>query len=93
MCIDQCVDPIGSHRTQALELNAHVRKSEKGPLMVNANSIIRKETDEASGNEIDRDIHFMKGYTVFNVEPSAKTFYRQHRKSSRTPPNQGSIHQ
>lgn len=60
--------PIWMTFKQALELNAHVRKGEKGSLVVYANSITRKETDEASGNEIDREIHFMKGYTVFNVD-------------------------
>jgi len=53
---------------QALELDAHVRKGEKGSLVVYANSITRKGTDETTGEDIDREIHFMKGYTVFNVE-------------------------
>ena len=60
--------PIWMTFKQALELNAHVRKGEKGSLVVYANSITRKETDEATGEETDREIHFMKGYTVFNVE-------------------------
>ncbi|MGE0278477.1 MAG: ArdC family protein [Nitrospiraceae bacterium] len=60
--------PIWMTFKQALELNAHVRKGEKGSLVVYANSITRKETDESTGEETDREIHFMKGYTVFNVE-------------------------
>jgi antirestriction protein ArdC len=60
--------PIWMTFKQALELNAHVRKGEKGSLVVYANSITRKETDEATGEDIDREIHFLKGYTVFNVE-------------------------
>src|ERR1039457_5127993 len=52
---------------QASELNAHVRKGEKGSLVVYANSITRTEQDE-SGEDSAREIHFMKGYTVFNVE-------------------------
>jgi antirestriction protein ArdC len=60
--------PIWMTFKQALELNAHVRKGEKGSLVVYANSIMRKETDEATGEHTDREIHFMKGYTVFNVE-------------------------
>jgi antirestriction protein ArdC len=60
--------PIWMTFKQALEFNAHVRKGEKGSLVVYANSIMRKETDEATGEDIDREIHFMKGYTVFNVE-------------------------
>ncbi len=62
------VTPIWMTFKQALELNAHVRKGEKGSLVVYANSITRKETDESTGEEIDREIPFMKGYTVFNVE-------------------------
>ncbi len=52
---------------QASELNAHVRKGEKGSLVVYANSITRSEADE-QGEESEREIHYMKGYTVFNVE-------------------------
>ena len=53
---------------QASELNAHVRKGEKGSLVVYADSITRRETDEKTGDEMDREIPFLKGYTVFNVE-------------------------
>jgi len=52
---------------QASELNAHVRKGEKGSLVVYANSITRTEAGE-QGEESEREIHYMKGYTVFNVE-------------------------
>ncbi|MCA9467225.1 MAG: DUF1738 domain-containing protein [Nitrospira sp.] len=60
--------PMWMTYRQAMELSAHVRKGEKGSLVVYANSITRKETDTKTGDEIDREIHFMKGYTVFNVE-------------------------
>lgn len=60
--------PIWMTFKQALELNAHVRKGEKGSLVVFASSINRTETDADTGEETGRDIHFMKGYTVFNVE-------------------------
>jgi antirestriction protein ArdC len=53
---------------QALELNANVRKGETGSLVVYASKITRTETDDGSGEESERDIPFMKGYTVFNVE-------------------------
>lgn len=53
---------------QSMELGAHVRKGEKGSLVVYANSIKRTETDEATGEDIEREIPYMKGYTVFNVE-------------------------
>jgi antirestriction protein ArdC len=60
--------PIWMTFKQALGFDAHVRKGEKGSLVVYANSITRKETDEATGDAIDREIPFLKGYTVFNVE-------------------------
>ena len=53
---------------QALELNAHARKGEKGSLVVYASSITRTETDADTGEESEGDIHFLKGYTVFNIE-------------------------
>lgn len=52
---------------QADELGAHVRKGQHGTLVVYADRLIRKEESE-SGEEIERQIPFMKGYTVFNVE-------------------------
>jgi antirestriction protein ArdC len=52
---------------QALEFNAHVRKGEKGSLVVYANRITKTDHD-AEGNDVEREIPFMKGYTVFNVE-------------------------
>lgn len=60
--------PIWMTFKQALELNAHVRKGEKGSLVVYASSITRTETDAETGEESERDIPFLKGYTVFNVE-------------------------
>lgn len=60
--------PIWMTFKQALELGACVRKGEKGSLVVYASSITRTETDAATGEEAERDIPFMKGYTVFNVE-------------------------
>jgi antirestriction protein ArdC len=52
----------------ALEFGDHVRKGEKGSLVVYASSITRIETHEATGAESERDIPFMKRHTVFNVE-------------------------
>src|SRR5262249_34058388 len=52
---------------QALELNACVRKGEKGSLVVYANSVTKAEKNDA-GDEVEREIHFLKGYTVCNVE-------------------------
>lgn len=59
--------PIWMTFNQALELNAHVRNGEKGSLVVYANRITTTERD-ADGNDVEREIAFMKGYTVFNVE-------------------------
>ena len=53
---------------QAKELGGHVRKGEKGSLVVYANTISRTEIDADTGEEEERDIPFMKGYTAFNVE-------------------------
>jgi antirestriction protein ArdC len=52
---------------QASELNAHVREGEMGSLVVYANSIKRTEEDD-KGEETEREIHYMKGYSLFNVE-------------------------
>ena len=52
---------------QAKELEASVRKGEKGSLVVYANKIIRTEENE-DGDEVERAIPYLKGYTVFNVE-------------------------
>jgi len=60
--------PIWMTFKQALEFNAHVRKGEQGSLVVYADKITRTETDASTGEESERAIPFMKGYTVFNVE-------------------------
>ena len=52
---------------QALELGGNVKKGETGELVVYANSITKTETD-AKGEESEREIPFLKGYTVFNAE-------------------------
>jgi antirestriction protein ArdC len=60
--------PIWMTFKQAIDLGGCVRQGEKGCLTVYADKITRTETDSASGAEPDREIHYMKGYTVFNVE-------------------------
>jgi antirestriction protein ArdC len=60
--------PIWMTFKQALELNACVRKGEKGSLVVYASTITRSETDTETGDELEREIPFLRGYTVFNVE-------------------------
>jgi antirestriction protein ArdC len=59
--------PIWMTFKQALELNANVRKGEKGSLVVYANAITRTEQNDA-GEDVEREIPFLKGYTVFNVD-------------------------
>ena len=60
--------PIWMTFRQAKELGAHVRKGEKGSLVVYANTITRTETDPETGEDEDRNIPFMKAYSAFNVE-------------------------
>jgi antirestriction protein ArdC len=52
---------------QALELGAAVRKGETGSTVVFASRFTRTEAD-GSGGEVDREIPFLKAYTVFNVK-------------------------
>lgn len=52
---------------QAHELGAHVRKGETGSMVVYANRVAKTETD-GNGNEIEREIAFLKAYTVFCVD-------------------------
>jgi antirestriction protein ArdC len=60
--------PLWLTYKQAQELGGQVRKGEKGSLVVYANTITKTETDEESGEDVEREIPFMKGYTVFNAE-------------------------
>lgn len=53
---------------QAQELGGQVRKGEQGSPVVYASSISRTEIDEITGKENERDIPFLKGYTVFNAD-------------------------
>jgi len=52
---------------QAVELNAQVRKGEHGALVVYADRFTKIESGD-QGEDVEREIPFMKGYTVFNVE-------------------------
>lgn len=60
--------PIWMTFKQATSLGGHVRKGEKGSPVVYANTMLRTETDACSGEDVERTIPFLKGYTVFNVE-------------------------
>ncbi|MGH7114692.1 MAG: ArdC family protein, partial [Stellaceae bacterium] len=52
---------------QAAEHGAQVRKGEHGSLVVYADRIRKTETAD-NGDEIEHQIPFLKGYTVFNCE-------------------------
>jgi antirestriction protein ArdC len=60
--------PIWMTFKQAQELGGHVRKGEHGSLVVYASKFTRAETNPETGEDTERDIPFLKGYTVFNVE-------------------------
>ena len=59
--------PIWMTYRQAQAIGAQVRKGETGALVVFADHITKTETND-KGEEAERQIAFMKGYTVFNVE-------------------------
>jgi len=60
--------PIWMTFKQAIELGGAVRKGERGNQVVFASKVTRSETDAETGEESERDIPFLKAYTVFNVE-------------------------
>ena len=60
--------PIWMTYRQAQELGGQVRKGEKGSPVVYADKLVKSETDEATGEDAERTIAYMKSYTVFNVE-------------------------
>lgn len=54
---------------QATALGAHVRRGERGTTVVYADTLRRTETaDDGSAEELERQIPFLKTYTVFSVE-------------------------
>jgi antirestriction protein ArdC len=58
--------PMWMTYKQAAEQGGQVRKGERGSMVVYANSFTRTETDE-NGQDEEREIPFLKAYTVFNV--------------------------
>lgn len=61
------VSPMWMTFKQALELGAAVRKGESGSTVVFASRFTKAEAD-GSGGEVEREIPFLRAYTVFNVE-------------------------
>jgi len=59
-------NPLWMTYKQAEALGANVRKGEHGSLVVYADTFSKTEEND-KGEEFERSIPFMKGYTVFNV--------------------------
>jgi antirestriction protein ArdC len=59
--------PIWMTFKQATALGAHVRKGETSSTVIYASRFTKTETD-ARGDEVERDIPFLRAYSVFNVE-------------------------
>ena len=53
---------------QAQDMGAHVRKGERGTMVVYAGTLTRTEMNEQTGEESERGIPFLKSYTVFNAD-------------------------
>jgi antirestriction protein ArdC len=53
---------------QSKELGGFIRKGEKASHIVYASSYIKHEKDQDTGEDIERQIPFLKFYSVFNVE-------------------------
>ena len=60
--------PIWMTFKQARELGGFVRKGEHGSLVVYADRIRKTELDAETGQDVEREIPFLKGYTVFCVD-------------------------
>lgn len=59
--------PLWMTYRQAAQIGAQVRKGETGATVVYASRFTKTETD-AQGDELERDIPFLKTYTVFNCD-------------------------
>ncbi|EEE48129.1 DNA primase TraC (plasmid) [Labrenzia sp. THAF191b] len=59
--------PLWMTYRQASQIGAQVRKGETGATVVYASRFTKTETD-SRGDEVERDIPFLKTYTVFNCD-------------------------
>ena len=59
--------PLWLTYKQAAEPGGQVRKGEHGALVVDADTFKKTEKGD-NGQDVDREIPFMKGYMVFNAE-------------------------
>lgn len=72
---------------QALALGGYVRRGEHGSMIVYADRLVRTVTDE-HGEDIEREIPFLKAYTVFNVaqvEGLPEQFYAESERGDKLP--------
>jgi antirestriction protein ArdC len=53
---------------QAQAMDAHVRKGERGTMVVYSGTLTRTELNEQTGEENERGIPFLKSYSVFNAD-------------------------
>lgn len=61
-------NPLWLTFNQAKQLGGFVRKGEKGTTVVYANTFNKKEVDEATGEETEERIPFLKTHVVFSAE-------------------------
>ncbi|WP_337173565.1 zincin-like metallopeptidase domain-containing protein [Paludisphaera sp.] len=52
---------------QAKELGGHIKAGARGTLVVYSDRMTKREATD-DGEEVEKDIYFLKGYTVFNAE-------------------------
>lgn len=80
-------NPMWMTFKQALELGGAVRKGETGSMVVFASHFTKTETDTA-GEELDREIPFLKAYSVFNIaqiDGLPEKYYEQEAEPVRDP--------
>ncbi|WP_332702630.1 ArdC family protein [Devosia sp.] len=53
---------------QAQDMGAHVKKGERGTMVVYAGTLVRSEMNEQTGEDSARSIPFLKSYSVFNAD-------------------------
>ena len=76
--------PIWMTFRQAIELNAHAHEGETGSLVVYANALTRTECDEKTGEDVEREIPYLKLYIGYIQGPCSLT--RLNPKAPRTRP-------
>lgn len=62
------LNPTWMTFAQAEQYKAHVRKGEKSTFIVYSNKTTKTDIDDQTGEPTEREVSFLKGYNVFNVE-------------------------